>query len=121
MRVISTRKIKKAWQTDAESFEPRCHNLKEKRDSCFVAWDLSKCIIVGLEFYTDYSKKREMGTSPGGELQRAQWKGDERVGVGHFVTDLTQCRALDGIFCGVIKAPGGDEAEGLVGGRRGAT
>ena len=85
MRVTSTRKIKKAWQTDAESFEPRCHNLKEKRDSCFVAWDLSKCIIVRFRISYDYSKKREMGKSPGGELQRAQWKGDEPwLGVGHF-------------------------------------
>lgn len=57
MRVTSTRKIKKAWQTDAESFEPRCHNLKEKRDSCFVAWDLSKCIIVGLEFYMTIQRR----------------------------------------------------------------
>lgn len=57
MRVTSTRKIKKAWQTDAESFEPRCHNLKEKRDSCFVAWDLSKCIIVGLEFHMTIQRR----------------------------------------------------------------
>lgn len=57
MRVTSTRKIKKAWQTDAESFEPRCHNLKEKRDSCSVAWDLSKCIIIGLEFYMTIQRR----------------------------------------------------------------
>lgn len=57
MRVTSTRKINKAWQTDAESFEPRCHNLKEKRDSCFVAWDLSKCIIVGLEFHMTIQRR----------------------------------------------------------------
>lgn len=77
MRVTSTRKIKKAWQTDAESFEPRCHNLKEKRDSFPVAWDLSKMYNYRFRILYDYSKKREMGTSPGGELQRAQWKGDE--------------------------------------------
>lgn len=84
MRVTSTRKIKKAWQTDAESFEPRCHNLKEKR-FLLCCMGLVKMYNCRFRILYDYSKKREMGTSPGGELQRAQWKGDEPwVGVGHF-------------------------------------
>lgn len=51
MRVLNTRKTRKVCQTDAESFEPRCQNFKERKDSCLIAWDLSKCIIVGLGFY----------------------------------------------------------------------
>ena len=41
------------------------------------------------------------------------------MGVGHFRDWFWQCRALNGIFCGIIKAPGGDETEGLGGGGSG--
>ena len=57
MRVTNARKIKKVCQTDSESFEPRCHNFKERKDSCFIAWDLSKCINVGLGFYMTIQRR----------------------------------------------------------------